>query len=56
MKWEVQLYVSGSVFKEEVHAKDYQDAKDNGLGMFLMTVLTQMTFVGFLVILCILLA
>ena len=28
MKWEVQLYVSGSVFKEEVHAKDYQDAKE----------------------------
>ena len=31
MKWEVQLYVSGSVFKEEVHAKDYQDAKETAL-------------------------
>ena len=81
MKWEVQLYVSGNTFKEEVVARNYQDAKEtaqarnpkarviaanpktqyrmkktNGLGMFLMTVLTQMTFVGFLVILCLLLA
>ena len=31
MKWEVQLCVSGSVFKEEVHAKDYQDAKETAL-------------------------
>ena len=31
MKWEVQLYVSGTVFKEEVHAKDYQDAKETAL-------------------------
>ena len=31
MKWEVQLYVSGSVFKEEVHAKDYHDAKETAL-------------------------
>ena len=31
MKWEVQLYVSGSVYKEEVHAKDYQDAKETAL-------------------------
>ena len=31
MKWEVHLYVSGTVFKEEVHAKDYQDAKGTAL-------------------------
>ena len=28
MKWEVQLYVAGTVFKENVQAKDYQDAKE----------------------------
>ena len=28
MKWEVQLYVSGNTFKEEVIAKDYRDAKE----------------------------
>ena len=31
MKWEVQLYVAGTVFKEQVHARDYQDAKETAL-------------------------
>ena len=31
MKWEVQLYVAGKVFKEEVYARDYQDAKETAL-------------------------
>tara|TARA_B100000427_G_scaffold322416_1_gene324387 strand:- start:201 stop:341 length:141 start_codon:yes stop_codon:yes gene_type:complete len=31
MKWEVQLYVAGTVFKENVQAKDYQDAKETAL-------------------------
>ena len=31
MKWIVELYVAGKVFKEEVHAKDYQDAKETAL-------------------------
>ncbi len=28
MKWEVKLYVAGKVFTEEVHAANYQDAKE----------------------------
>ena len=28
MKWEVQLYVAGTVFKEQVHARDYQEILD----------------------------
>lgn len=28
---EVTLYVAGKVFKEEVHAKDYQDARETAL-------------------------
>ena len=28
MKWVVELYVAGKVFKEEVHAVNYQDAKE----------------------------
>ena len=28
MRWEVKLYVSGTVFTEEVYAKDYKDAKE----------------------------
>tara|TARA_R100001594_G_scaffold89780_1_gene124228 strand:- start:205 stop:345 length:141 start_codon:yes stop_codon:yes gene_type:complete len=31
MKWEVQLYVAGTVFKENVQAKDYQDARETAL-------------------------
>tara|TARA_B000000557_G_scaffold52633_1_gene40571 strand:- start:127 stop:267 length:141 start_codon:yes stop_codon:yes gene_type:complete len=27
MKCEVRLYVAGTVFKEEVHARDYDEAK-----------------------------
>ena len=27
MKCEVTLYVAGTVFKEEVHARDYQEAR-----------------------------
>tara|TARA_B100002019_G_scaffold126354_1_gene108804 strand:- start:1465 stop:1608 length:144 start_codon:yes stop_codon:yes gene_type:complete len=27
MKCEVQLYVAGKVFKEEVYARDYQEAR-----------------------------
>ena len=27
MKWEVQLYISGKIFYENVIARDYQDAK-----------------------------
>ena len=27
MKWEVQLYVGGTIFKEEVYASNYQDAR-----------------------------
>ena len=26
MKWVVELYVAGKVFKEELHAVNYQDA------------------------------
>ena len=28
MKWEVQLYVGGRVFKEEVYASNHQDARE----------------------------
>ena len=28
MKLEVKLYVAGSVFTEEVHAKDYNEARE----------------------------
>ena len=28
MKWEVKLYVGGKVFKEEVYASNYQDARE----------------------------
>ena len=28
MKWVVELYVAGKVFKEELHAVNYQDAKE----------------------------
>ena len=31
MKWIVELYVAGKVFKEEVYASDYQDAKETAL-------------------------
>ena len=31
MKCEVQLYVAGKVFCEEVHARDYSDAKETAL-------------------------
>lgn len=31
MKCEVQLYVSGKVFKEEVYARDYQEARQVAL-------------------------
>ena len=31
MKYEVQLYVGGKVFKEEVQAVNYQDAKETAL-------------------------
>ena len=31
MKWEVKLYVAGKVFTEEVHARDYSDAKETAL-------------------------
>jgi hypothetical protein len=28
MKWEVKLYVGGRIFKEEVYASNYQDARE----------------------------
>ena len=28
MKCEVKLYVAGTVFKEEVHARDYDEARE----------------------------
>jgi len=31
MKCEVTLYVSGKVFKEEVYARDYQEAREVAL-------------------------
>ena len=31
MKWEVQLYVGGQVFVEQVRAVNYQDAKETAL-------------------------
>ena len=31
MKCEVTLYVAGKVFKEEVHARDYQEAREVAL-------------------------
>ena len=31
MKWIVELYVAGKVFKEEVYARDYQDSKETAL-------------------------
>ena len=31
MKWEVTLYVGGTVFKEEVRAVNREDAKDTAL-------------------------
>ena len=31
MKWEVQLYVGGTIFKEEVYASNYQDAKETAI-------------------------
>lgn len=31
MKYEVQLYVGGTVFYETVQAKDYNDAKETAL-------------------------
>ena len=31
MKWEVQLYVGGTIFKEEVYASNYQDARETAI-------------------------
>ena len=31
MRCEVKLYVAGTVFNEEVHARDYQEAKQVAL-------------------------
>ena len=31
MKCEVKLYVAGTVFKEEVHARDYDEAREVAL-------------------------
>jgi hypothetical protein len=31
MKFVVELYVAGKVFKEEVYASNYQDAKETAL-------------------------
>ena len=31
MKWAVKLYVAGKVFEENVHAVNYQDAKETAL-------------------------
>ena len=31
MKWEVQLYVGGRVFKEEVYASNQQDARETAI-------------------------
>ena len=31
MKCEVKLFVAGKVFKEEVHARDYQEAREVAL-------------------------
>ena len=31
MKWDVKLYVAGKVFNENVHAVNYQDAKETAL-------------------------
>tara|TARA_Y100001936_G_scaffold231946_1_gene256412 strand:- start:359 stop:499 length:141 start_codon:yes stop_codon:yes gene_type:complete len=31
MKWEVKLYVGGKIFTENVHAVNYQDAKDTAI-------------------------
>lgn len=31
MKCEVRLYVAGTVFKEEVHARDYEEAREVAL-------------------------
>jgi hypothetical protein len=31
MKWEVQLYVGGRVFKEEVYASNYRDARETAM-------------------------
>ena len=31
MKWDVKLYVAGKVFEENVHAVNYQDAKETAL-------------------------
>jgi|TARA_B100002019_G_scaffold285484_1_gene294512 hypothetical protein len=31
MKCEVRLYVAGTVFKEEVHARDYDEAREVAL-------------------------
>lgn len=28
MKWIVELYVAGKVFKEEVYARNFQDARE----------------------------
>ena len=36
MKCEVTLYKAGTVFKEEVIAKDYQDAREVALAEILM--------------------
>ena len=36
MRWEVKLYVSGKVFTEEVHARDYSDAKETALALSLI--------------------
>ena len=31
MKWIVELYVAGKVFKEEVYARNFQDARETAL-------------------------
>jgi|TARA_R110000868_G_scaffold299366_2_gene559659 hypothetical protein len=31
MKWEVKLYVGGTIFKEEVHATSHKDARETAL-------------------------
>ena len=31
MKWEVKLYVGGTVFKEEVYATSHKDARETAI-------------------------
>ena len=31
MKWEIQLYVSGRTFTDEVYASNYSDAKETAM-------------------------